>query len=199
MNTGVKLCLVIGGGNICRGSQLAKLGLERVSADYIGMLSTVINALALQSVIEKYNIDTRVLSAIPMANICEPFVMRKARRHMEKSRIVIFAAGTGNPFVTTDTAAVLRAIEMNCDLLIKGTKVDGIYDKNPEHEDAKKIDFITYDEVIRNNLKFMDMTSISLAKENNLPIKIFSLLNTRLIDVINGTANCSTIGKIKQK
>ena len=163
------------------------------------MLGTIINALALQSIIEKYSIDTRVLSAITMANICEPFIMRRAISHIEKSRVVIFAAGTGNPFVTTDTAAVLRAIEMNCDLLIKGTKIDGIYDQDPKNKNAKKIDFITYDEVIKNNLQFMDMAAITLAKENNLPIKIFSLINTKLIDVINGKASCSTIDKVKQK
>ena len=163
------------------------------------MLGTIINALALQSIIEKYSIDTRVLSAIPMANICEPFIMRRAISHIEKSRVVIFAAGTGNPFVTTDTAAVLRAIEMNCDLLIKGTKIDGIYDQDPKNKNAKKTDFITYDEVIKNNLQFMDMAAITLAKENNLPIKIFSLINTKLIDVINGKASCSTIDKVKQK
>ncbi len=173
---GIKVCVVVGGGNIYRGSDASLMGLERAAADYIGMLGTVINALALQNVMESVGIFTRVLSAIPMMSICEPYVRRKAQRHMEKNRVVIFAAGTGNPFFTTDTTAVLRAIEMNCDLLLKGTKVDGVYDLDPAiHPEATKYDNITYTEVLKDNLQVMDMAAIALARENNLPIKVFSI------------------------
>ncbi|WPY00255.1 Uridylate kinase [Candidatus Trichorickettsia mobilis] len=173
---GVEVCIVAGGGNIYRGSDASLLGMERAAADYMGMLATIINALALQSIMESINIHTRVLSAIPMASICEPYIRRKAKRHMEKKRVVIFAAGTGNPFFTTDSAAVLRAIEMNCDLLLKGTQVDGIYDSDPlKNPDAIKYDRITYSDILKDNLQVMDMAAIALARENKLPIKVFSI------------------------
>ena len=173
---GVEVCVVVGGGNIFRGVSAASLGMERAAADYMGMLGTVINALALQNIMEQEGIFTRVLSAIPMTSICEPYVRRKAKRHMEKGRVVIFAGGTGNPFFTTDSAAVLRAIEMNCDLLLKGTQVDGVYSDDPnKNPKAIKYDRVTYSEVLKNNLNVMDMAAIALARENNLPIKVFSI------------------------
>ena len=173
---GIQVCVVVGGGNIYRGIDASMMGIERAAADYMGMLATVINAIALQSVIEKNGIYTRVQSAIPMTSICEPFIRRKARRHMQKDRVVIFAAGIGNPFFTTDSAAVLRAIEMNCDYLFKGTNVDGVYDTDPkENTNAVKYDEITYTDVLKDNLKVMDMAAIAVARENNLPIKVFSI------------------------
>ncbi len=176
INLGVQVCLLVGGGNIYRGIDASLLGMERAAADYMGMLATVINALAMQNTLEKVGIYTRVQSAIPMTTICEPFIRRRAIRHMEKGRVVIFAAGIGNPFFTTDSAAVLRAIEMNCDLLFKGTNVDGVYDSDPhKNKDAKRFAEITYTEALRDNLKVMDMAAIAVARENNLPIKVFSI------------------------
>lgn len=173
---GVQICIVVGGGNIYRGSSADNIGIERASADYIGMLATIMNAMMLQNVLENSGIYTRVQSAIPMTSICEPYIRRKAARHMEKDRVVIFAAGTGNPFFTTDSAAVLRAIEMKCDLLLKGTQVDGVYNKDPlKNADAIKMENITYTEVLQQNLNVMDMAAIVLARENNLPIKVFSI------------------------
>ena len=173
---GIQVCIVVGGGNIYRGADASILGMERASADYMGMLATVINALALQNVMEKNDIYTRVQSAIPMTSICEPFIRRKARRLMQKGRVVIFAAGIGNPFFTTDSAAVLRAIEMKCDYLFKGTNVDGVYDTDPrKNENAIKYNEITYTDVLKDNLKVMDMAAIAVARENNLPIKVFSI------------------------
>ena len=172
----VQVCVVVGGGNIYRGADASMLGVERSTADYMGMLATVINALALQNVMEKIGIYTRVQSAIPMTSICEPFIRRRARRHMQKDRVVIFAAGIGNPFFTTDSAAVLRAVELNCDYLFKGTNVDGVYDTDPKkNPNAKKYDEITYTDVLKDNLKVMDMAAIAVARENNLPIKVFSI------------------------
>ena len=172
----VQVSVVVGGGNIYRGIDASSLGMERAAADYMGMLATVINALALQNILESLNVHTRVLSAIPMMSICEPYVRRRAKRHMEKGRVVIFAAGTGNPFFTTDSAAVLRAIEMNCDLLLKATQVDGVYDSDPiKNPAAKKFNEISYTDVLKDNLKVMDMSAIALARENNLPIKVFSI------------------------
>jgi len=174
---GCEICLVVGGGNIFRGMAAAEAGMERSSADYMGMLATVLNALALQNVLEKRNLYTRVLSAITMTEICEPYVRRRAIRHMEKGRIVIFAAGTGNPFFTTDTAAALRAIEMGCDALFKGTQVDGIYDSDPKkNKSAKRYEHLTYRDVLSNDLKVMDASAIALARDNNLPIVVFSIL-----------------------
>ncbi len=173
---GVELCLVIGGGNIVRGSTLAAAGVERTSADYMGMLGTVINALAVQSVIERHGIATRVMSAIPMSAVCEPYIRRRALRHLEKGRVVIFAAGTGNPYFTTDTAAALRAAEMNCQLLLKGTQVDGVYDADPKrHPEARRFARLSYLEVLRRDLRVMDASAIALARESRIPIIVFSV------------------------
>jgi uridylate kinase len=173
---GVQLCLVIGGGNIVRGNSAAATGIDRANADYMGMLGTVINALAVQSVLERAGLQTRVLSAIPMASVCEPYIRRRAIRHMEKDRVVICAAGTGNPFFTTDTAAALRAAELGCDALLKGTKVDGVYDADPvKHPQARRYDRLTYLQVLADDLKVMDASAISLARESEIPIIVFSL------------------------
>lgn len=195
VDLGAQVCIVVGGGNICRGLDASLLGMERSAADYMGMLATVINALALQNIMEKTGIFTRVLSAIPMMTVCESYVRRKATRHMEKSRVVIFAAGTGNPFFTTDSAAVLRAIEMNCDLLLKGTQVDGVYCSDPiKNNDAKKFDRVTYTEVLQQNLQVMDMAAIALARENNLPIKVFSINDKgNFAKVLQGSGNYTKI------
>ena len=173
---GVEICMVIGGGNIFRGLQGSAQGMERTTADYMGMLATVMNALAMQSSLEKLGVFTRVISAIPMDQVCEPYIRRRAVRHLEKKRVCIFAAGTGNPYFTTDTAATLRANEMACEAIFKGTKVDGVYDKDPvSNADAKRFDNITYDEVLAQHLKVMDASAIALARDNNLPIIVFSL------------------------
>ena len=171
-----QICVVVGGGNIFRGISVAAGGMERVSADYMGMLATCINALALQSALEKAGIDTRMQSAIPMNTICETYIKRRAARHLEKGRVVIFAAGTGNPFFTTDTASVLRAIEMNCDAIFKGTQVDGVYSADPKNDaTATRFDRLSYKEVMDKDLKVMDQTAITLARDNKLPIIIFSI------------------------
>ncbi len=173
---GVEICMVIGGGNIFRGLQGSAQGMERTTADYMGMLATVMNALAMQSALESKSIFTRVISAIPMDQVCEPYIRRRAVRHLEKGRVCIFAAGTGNPYFTTDTAATLRANEMACEAIFKGTKVDGVYDKDPvENPDAVRYDQISYDDVLAKHLKVMDASSIALARDNNLPIIVFSL------------------------
>jgi len=167
---------VIGGGNIFRGFKGTASGIERATGDYMGMLATVMNSLAMQSALERRGLQTRVLSAIPMATVCEPYIRRRAIRHMEKGRVVIFAAGTGNPFFTTDTAAALRASEMNCDLLLKGTKVDGVYSADPaEFKDARRYDTLTYRDVLANDLKVMDASAIALARENGIPVMVFSI------------------------
>ena len=173
---GVEICMVIGGGNIFRGLQGSAQGMERTTADYMGMLATVMNALAMQGAMEALGIHTRVISAIPMDQVCEPYIRRRAVRHLEKKRVVIFAAGTGNPYFTTDTAATLRASEMACGAIFKGTKVDGVYDRDPKlHADARRYETITYDEVLSKHLKVMDASAIALARENGLPIIVFSL------------------------
>lgn len=173
---GVEIAVVIGGGNIWRGSEAQAQGIERATADYMGMLATVINALALQNALEKQEVDTRVQSAIDMRELAEPYIRRKAIRHLEKGRVVIFAAGTGNPYFTTDTAAALRAIEIGADVIMKGTKVDGIYSSDPiKNSKAKKFDILTYMDVIRNSLKVMDSTAITLCMDNNLPIIVFNI------------------------
>ena len=173
---GCEVAIVIGGGNIFRGISKAAQGIERVTADYMGMLATCINGLALQSALEKEGIDTRMLSAIPMNSICEPYIKRRAVRHLEKQRVVIFSAGTGNPFFTTDTAAVLRAIEMNCDVILKGTQVDGVYSADPKlDKNATRYDKLNYLDVIKQDLRVMDQTAITLAKDNKLPIVVFSI------------------------
>ena len=192
---GLKISIVVGGGNIFRGISASSAGMDRSSADYTGMMATVINSLILQSSIEKKGIDTRVLSALKIENICETYIRRRAIRHIEKNRIVIFAAGTGNPYFTTDTAASLRASEMKCDVLLKATKVDGIYDSDPViNKNAKKLYDLSYDYVINNELKIMDTASISLAKENNIPILVFSILEKNsLRDIINGKGSFTLI------
>ena len=165
---GAEICMVIGGGNIFRGLQGSAQGMERTTADYMGMLATVMNALAMQSSLEAQGIHTRVVSAIPMDQVCEPYIRRRAVRHLEKKRVVIFAAGTGNPYFTTDTAATLRASEMACEAIFKGTQVDGIYDKDPkQHKDAVRYASVTYDEVLQKRLKVMDASAIALARDNN--------------------------------
>ncbi|WP_421709835.1 UMP kinase [Algihabitans sp.] len=173
---GVELCLVIGGGNIFRGVSGAAKGMDRAAADHMGMLATVMNSLAVQNALEKRQVPTRVQSAIPMAAVCEPYIRRRAVRHMEKGRVVIFAAGTGNPFFTTDTAAALRACEIGCDALLKGTKVDGVYDADPMKDpNAKRYERLTYHDVLSRDLGVMDHSAISLARENHIPILVFSI------------------------
>ena len=173
---GTQICMVIGGGNIFRGLQGSAQGMERTTADYMGMLATVMNALAMQSALEALDINTRVVSAIPMDQVCEPYIRRRAVRHLEKGRVCIFAAGTGNPFFTTDTAATLRATEMGCEAIFKGTKVDGVYDKDPNiHTEAKKYKTISFDDVLQKRLGVMDASAIALARDNSLPIIVFSL------------------------
>jgi len=175
----IHVCLVIGGGNIFRGMSAAAVGMERATGDYMGMLATVMNALAMQNALEKLKIDTRVQSALPIDAVCEPYIRRRAMRHMERGRVVIFAAGTGNPFFTTDTAAALRASEMNCNVLMKGTRVDGVYSADPEKEaDAVRFNSLSYLDVLSQDLKVMDATAISLARENNIPILVFSVTQT---------------------
>ena len=175
----IQVCLVIGGGNIFRGVSAAAVGMERATGDYMGMLATVMNALAMQNALEQLKIDTRVQSALPIDAVCEPYIRRRAIRHMERGRVVIFAAGTGNPFFTTDTAAALRASEMNCNVLMKGTRVDGVYSADPEKEaDAVRFNSLSYLDVLSQDLKVMDATAISLARENNIPILVFSVTQT---------------------
>ena len=190
-----EICLIIGGGNIFRGVKGASEGIDRSTSDYMGMLATIMNALSLQSCLEKINLPTRVQSAISMSQIAEPYIKRKAVRHLEKNRIVIFAAGTGNPFFSTDTAAVLRASEMKSDVILKGTKVDGIYDKDPfKNKDAKKISQISYAEYLSKDIKVMDATAISLAKDRSLPIIIFSIMkSSNILDIIKGEGSYSII------
>lgn len=192
---GVQICLVIGAGNIFRGVSGAEIGIERTSADYMGMLATVINALAVQSSLEGAGVDTRVLSAIPMSTVCEPYIRRRAMRHMEKGRVVIFAAGTGNPFFTTDTAAALRAVEMSCDALLKGTQVDGVYDSDPKiNPNAQRYDELTYQDVISRDLQVMDTSAIALARENKVPILVFSIHNPGgFAEVISGAGKYTII------
>lgn len=187
---GVELSIVIGGGNIFRGVQAEEGGMDRTHGDYMGMLATMINAMALQSALENYGINSRLLSAIEMKEIAEPYIRRRAVRHLEKGRVVIFGAGTGNPYFTTDSAASLRAIEINAEVIIKGTKVDGIYNRDPhKFDDAVKYDNISFDEVYSNGLNVMDMTAFTLCKENNLPIIVFDI-NTKgnLKRIIEGEA-----------
>jgi uridylate kinase len=185
---GVEICLVIGGGNIFRGIAGAARGMERATADYMGMLATVMNSLGMQSALERCGIVTRVQSAITMQAVCEPYIRRRALRHMEKGRVVIFAAGTGNPFFTTDTAAALRASEMGCDALLKATKVDGVYSADPNKvADAERYERLTYLDVLSRDLQVMDASAISLARENRIPILVFSIHNPGgFADVVTG-------------
>ena len=173
---GVEVCLVIGGGNIFRGVSGAAAGMERATGDYMGMLATVMNALAMQNALEQLDVPVRVMSALPISAVCEPYIRRRATRHLEKGRVVIFAAGTGNPFFTTDTAAALRASEMNCNALLKGTRVDGVYSADPEKDPtATRYDRLSYLQVLSEDLRVMDASAISLARENNIPILVFSI------------------------
>lgn len=173
---GTQVCIVVGGGNIFRGLSGAAKGMERATADYMGMLATVMNSLALQNALERQGVPTRVLSAIPMQTVCEPYIRRRAMRHMEKGRVVIFAAGTGNPFFTTDTAAALRASEMDCDAMLKGTQVDGVYDSDPRRNPAaRRYERLSYLDVLSQDLRVMDHSTISLARENAIPIIVFSI------------------------
>ena len=192
---GVQVCLVVGGGNIFRGLQGAAAGMERAQADYMGMLATVINALAMQSALERIDVPTRVLSAISMQSICEPYIRRRAVRHMEKGRVVICAAGTGNPFFTTDTAAALRASELECDALLKATKVDGVYSADPMKEpDATRHERLTYMDVLSRDLQVMDAAAISLARENRIPILVFSVHHEGgLAEVVQGKGRYTII------
>ncbi len=197
VNEGVQVCMVIGGGNIFRGLSGAAKGMDRASADYIGMLATVMNALAMQNALEGLGVQTRVQSAIPMSSVCEPFIRRRAVRHMEKGRAVIFAAGTGNPFFTTDTAAALRSVEMGCDALIKGTQVDGVYSADPKLDQAAvRYDKLTYLDVLSRDLKVMDASAISVARENGVPIIIFDIKGRgEFVRVLKGTGRSTIIRK----
>jgi uridylate kinase len=197
---GVEICLVIGGGNIFRGVVGVAAGLERATADHMGMLATVINALAVQSVLEDAGVETRVQSAIPMSTVCEPYIRRRASRHMEKGRVVIFAAGTGNPFFTTDTAAALRAAEMGCDALFKGTQVDGVYTADPKKvKDAKRFEQLSYKDVLTNDLQVMDASAISLARENGIPILVFSIHTPgAFADVVVGRGKSTIIREMAE-
>ena len=192
---GVQVSLVIGGGNIFRGVSGAASGMDRAQADYMGMLATVMNALAMQAALERCDVPTRVQSAIPMASVCEPYIRRRAIRHMEKGRVVIFAAGTGNPFFTTDTAAALRATEMGCDALLKGTQVDGVYSADPrKHANAERFEQLTYLDVLSRDLSVMDASAISLSRENGLPIIVFNIHNPgAFAQVMRGQGRFTTI------
>ena len=193
----IDIGLIIGAGNIFRGMEAAAGGMDRVTGDYLGMLATIMNAIALQDSLEKIGCQTRTLSAINVTQIAEPYIRRRAIRHMEKGRIVIIAGGTGNPFFTTDSAAALRATELGSDILLKGTKVDGVFNKDPEkYIDAKKYKKLTYKKVIQDDLRVMDMTAITLCKENNIPIKVFNIKNSgNLLDIVMGSKIGTTIGK----
>jgi len=192
---GHQICLVVGGGNIFRGLSAAAKGYDRASADYIGMLATVMNAIALQNALETNGVATRVLSAMPIAALCEPYIRRRALRHLEKGRVVIFAAGTGNPFFTTDTAAALRASEMGCDVILKGTQVDGVYSADPKTDpNAQRYDHLSFMDVLSRDLKVMDAAAIALARENNIPIVVFSLhTEGGLAQVLQGTGRSTLI------
>ena len=191
---GIEVCLVVGGGNIFRGLQMAAKGMERASADYMGMLATVMNALGLQNALESIDVETRVMSAIEMTAVCEPYIRRRALHHMSKGIVVIFAAGSGNPFFTTDTAAALRAAEMGCDALMKGTQVDGVYSADPKKDPtAERFDHLTYMDVFKRDLKVMDQAAIAITRENGIPIVVFSLLEGGIEGAINGTSRFTVI------
>ncbi|MGB4058330.1 MAG: UMP kinase [Alphaproteobacteria bacterium] len=195
VDLGVQVCVVVGAGNIFRGVSGSATGMDRTTADYMGMLGIVINALALQNALEHLGVNTRVQSAIRMDSICEPYIRRRAMRHMEKGRVVIFAAGTGNPYFTTDTAGALRASEMDCDAIFKGTKVDGVYTADPHKDpDAKRFEKISYIDVLTKDLKVMDATAISLARENNIPIVVFSVReNGNFAKVVKGEGRFTVV------
>jgi len=195
VQAGTQVCLVIGGGNIFRGLAGAAKGIERATADYMGMLATVMNALAVQATLERMGVPTRVQSAIPMTSVCEPYIRRRAIRHMEKGRVVIFAAGTGNPFFTTDTAAALRAAEMSCQAMLKGTQVDGVYSADPKKDPAAtRFDSLSYHEVLTRDLQVMDASAVSLSRENGIPIIVFSIHDRgSLAAVLRGEGRCTII------
>ncbi|RRQ52888.1 UMP kinase [Sphingorhabdus wooponensis] len=194
-NTGLQLCLVIGGGNIFRGMSGAAKGMDRAQADYMGMLATVMNALAMQNALEQLGVPTRVQSAIEMDKVCEPVIRRRAERHLEKGRIVIFAAGVGAPFFTTDSGAALRAAEMQCDALFKGTSVDGVYDADPKKvPTAKRYETLSYDRVLADNLKVMDASAVSLCRDNNIPIVVFSIREQgNILKVLDGSGTSTVV------
>lgn len=195
IDNGVEVCIVVGAGNIFRGVAGAQSGIDRATADYMGMLATVMNALAMQNALEKIGVPTRVQSAIPMSSVCEPYIRRRALRHMEKGRVVIFGAGTGNPFFTTDTAAALRASEMDCDVLLKATKVDGIYSADPKKvKDAQKYDRLTYLDVLARDLQVMDAAAVAIARENNIPVIVFSILEKGgFPELMQGRGACTIV------
>lgn len=195
VGAGHELCLVVGGGNIFRGLAAAADGFDRTTADYMGMLATVMNALAVQNALETIDVDTRVLSAIPMATICEPYIRRRAMRHMEKGRVVIFAAGTGNPFFTTDTAAALRAAEMNCHALFKGTSVDGVYNADPKKvSNAARYETLSFNRVLADDLKVMDASAVALCRDNNIPIVVFNIRQEgNLARVLTGEGTATVV------
>jgi len=195
VKTGIQICIVVGGGNIYRGISSTKSGMDRTTGDYMGMLATVMNSLAIQNALEKISVETRVQSALPISAVCEPYIRRRAKRHMEKGRVVIFAAGTGNPYFTTDTAAALRASEMNCDALIKATLGGGVYSADPKIDsNAKKYDKLSYLDVLSKDLKVMDASAISLARENNIPIVVCSIVKDKnLSKVLSGQGSYTII------
>jgi uridylate kinase len=197
--SGVQVCLVIGGGNIFRGLSAAEQGMERATADYMGMLATVMNALAMQNALESIGVETRVQSAIPMMSVCEPYIRRRAIRHLERKRTVIFAAGTGNPFFTTDTGAALRAAEMGCDALLKGTQVDGVYNADPKKDSsAIRYDQLSYHDVLAKDLRVMDASAVSMMRDNQIPVIVFSIQQPgRLREVLAGTGVCTIISDKK--
>lgn len=192
---GIQICLVIGGGNIFRGVSVSNKLMDRVSADQMGMLATVMNGIALQNSLERMGVETRMQTAIKMDNVCEPFIRRKAIRHLEKGRVVIFVAGTGNPYFTTDTASVLRASEIGCDAIFKGTQVDGVYDKDPnKYSDAKRYEVLTFDEAINKKLEIMDATAFTLARDTGIPIVVFKINEEdSVLKVINGEGKYTTV------
>ena len=193
-DAGYELCLVVGGGNIFRGLAAAAKGFDRGSADYMGMLATVMNALAVQNVLENIGVDTRVQSAIPMPSVCEPYIRRRAERHIEKGRVVIFAAGTGNPFFTTDTGAALRAAEMNCDALFKGTSVDGVYNADPKKvPTATRYQTLSFSKVLADNLKVMDASAVSMCRDNDIPIVVFNIREAGTLAAVLKGEGTSTI------
>ena len=194
--TGLEVCLVIGGGNIFRGVAGAARGLDRTTGDYMGMLATVMNALAMQNALEKAGVETRVQSAIPMASVCEPYIRRKAERHMQKGRVVLFAAGTGLPFFTTDTTAALRAAEMNCDALFKGTSVDGVYNADPKKvPTATRYDELSFNRVLADDLKVMDASAVALCRDNDIPIVVFNIRDEGNLTAVLRGEGTSTIVK----